>query len=151
MVWTVFVVASVVVLGLAAGVFFAFSSFIMGGLGRASDGAAGDAMNGINEAAPLPPFMCVFFGALLVPGVTGIWGLAGEHEGGGWVLAGAAVYLVGVFGVTAALNVPLNNRLLVASDKAAAWRTYRQPWTAWNHVRTFAGVVATVLAAVALV
>lgn len=151
MVWTIFAVASVVVLGLSAGVFFAFSSFIMNGLARASDDAAGAAMSGINEAAPLPAFMGVFFGALLVPGVTGIWGLAGGHDGGAWVLAAAAVYLVGVFGVTAALNVPLNNHLLAAHDKAAAWRAYQRPWTMWNHVRTLAGVAATALAVVGLV
>lgn len=149
MVWTIFAVASVVLLGLSAGVFYGFSSFVMSGLARASDDAAGDAMTGINETAVLPAFMSVFFGALLVPGITGIWGLV-DGRGGGWVLAAAAVYLVGTFGVTAALNVPLNNRLLAAHDKAAGWRAYRQPWTAWNHVRTFAGVLATVLAAVGL-
>lgn len=150
MVWTIFAVASVVLLGLSAGVFYGFSSFVMSGLARASDDAAGDAMTGINETAVLPAFMSVFFGALLVPGITGIWGLVDGRGGGGWVLAAAAVYLVGTFGVTAALNVPLNNRLLAAHDKAAGWRAYRQPWTAWNHVRTFAGVLATVLAAVGL-
>jgi uncharacterized membrane protein len=151
MVWTIFAVASVVLLGVSAGVFFGFSSFIMSGLARADDAAAGAAMNGINETAPLPAFMSVFFGALLVPAGTGIWGLVDGRDGGAWILAGAAVYLVGTFGVTAALNVPLNNRLLAAHDKAAGWRAYWRPWTAWNHVRTLAGVVATALAAVGLI
>lgn len=150
MVWTIFAVASVVLLGLSAGVFYGFSSFIMSGLARASDDAAGAGMSGINETALLPAFMSVFFGALLVPAGTGIWGLVEGRGGGGWVLAGAAVYLVGTFGVTAALNVPLNNRLLGAHDKGAGWRAYWRPWTAWNHLRTVAGIVATVLAAVGL-
>lgn len=150
MVWTIFAVASVVLLGLSAGVFYGFSSFIMSGLARASDDAAGAGMSGINETALLPAFMSVFFGALLVPAGTGIWGLVEGRDGGVWVLAGAAVYLVGTFGVTAALNVPLNNRLLAAHDKGAGWRAYWRPWTAWNHVRTVAGIVATVLAAVGL-
>jgi uncharacterized membrane protein len=150
MVWTIFAVASVVLLGLSAGVFYGFSSFIMSGLARASDEAAGAGMSGINETALLPAFMSVFFGALLVPVGTGIWGLVEGRDGGGWVLAGAAVYLVGTFGVTMALNVPLNNRLLADHDKAAGWRAYWRPWTAWNHVRTVAGIVATVLAAVGL-
>ena len=150
MVWTIFAVASVVLLGLSAGVFYGFSSFIMSGLARASDDAAGAGMSGINETALLPPFMSVFFGALLVPAGTGIWGLVEGRDGGAWVLAGAAVYLVGTFGVTMALNVPLNNRLLGAHDKGAGWRAYWRPWTAWNHVRTVAGIVATVLAAVGL-
>lgn len=150
MVWTIFAVASVVLLGLSAGVFYAFSSFIMSGLARASDDAAGDGMTGINETALLPAFMSVFFGALLVPAATGIWGLGSGYDGGGWILAAAAVYLVGTFGVTMALNVPLNNRLLAAHDKAAGWRAYWRPSTAWNHVRTLAGTVATALAAVGL-
>jgi uncharacterized membrane protein len=150
MVWTIFAVASVVLLGLSAGVFFGFSSFVMSGLARASDEAAGEAMTGINETAPLPAFMSIFFGALLVPAATGIWGLVEGHDGGVWILAAAAVYLVGTFGVTMALNVPLNNRLLAAHDKAAGWRAYRRPWTSWNHLRTLAGVVATTLAAVGL-
>ncbi|MEU4386922.1 anthrone oxygenase family protein [Promicromonospora sp. NPDC023805] len=150
MVWTIFAVASVVLLGLSAGVFYGFSSFIMSGLARASDEAAGAGMSGINETALLPAFMSVFFGALLVPAGTGIWGLVEGRDGGAWVLAGAAVYLVGTFGVTMALNVPLNNRLLADHDKAAGWRAYWRLWTTWNHVRTFAGVVATVLAAVGL-
>lgn len=150
MVWTIFAVASVVLLGLSAGVFYGFSSFIMSGLARASDDAAGAGMSGINETALLPAFMSVFFGALLVPAGTGIWGLVDGRDGGAWVLAGAAVYLVGTFGVTMALNVPLNNRLLAAHDKGAGWRAYWRPWTAWNHVRTVAGIVATALAAVGL-
>jgi uncharacterized membrane protein len=150
MVWTIFAVASVVLLGLSAGVFYGFSSFVMSGLARASDDAAGAGMSGINETAVLPAFMSVFFGALLVPAATGIWGLVDGRDGGAWILAAAAVYLIGTFGVTMALNVPLNNRLLAAHDKAAGWRAYWRPWTAWNHVRTLAGVVATALAAVGL-
>ncbi|MFD6447415.1 DUF1772 domain-containing protein [Promicromonospora sp. NPDC060204] len=150
MIWTIFAVVSVVLLGLSAGVFFGFSSFVMSGLARASDEAAGEAMNGINETAPMPAFMSIFFGALLVPAATGIWGLVDGHDGGLWILAAAAVYLIGTFGVTMALNVPLNNQLLAAHDKAAAWRAYWRPWTAWNHVRTLAGVAATALAAVGL-
>ena len=150
MIWTIFAVASVVVLGLSAGVFFGFSAFIMSGLAGATDDAAGSAMSGINETAPRPAFMSVFFGALLVPAGTGIWGLVEGRDGGTWVLCAAAVYLIGAFGVTAALNVPLNNRLLAAHDKGAGWRAYWRPWTAWNHVRTVAGVVATTLAAVGL-
>lgn len=150
MLWTVLAVASVVLLGLSAGVFYGFSSFVVPGLARVPDDAAGTAMNGINESAVRAPFMAVFFGALLVPGVTGIWGLVSGRAGGAWVLAAAAVYLAGTFVVTMAGNVPLNNKLLAAPDKAPVWRATWQPWARWNHVRTVAGVVATVLAAVGL-
>jgi Domain of unknown function (DUF1772) len=54
----------------------------------------------------------------------------------------AAVYGAGVFAVTFAFNVPLNESLASAdpSGDAAAgtWRAYEQSWTAWNHVRAVA-------------
>ena len=62
---------------------------------------------------------------------------------------GAALYLVGVFGVTAAVNVPLNNRLEAldaASPEAALfWPGYVVRWTRWNHVRTVCALLASVL------
>ncbi len=61
-------------------------------------------------------------------------------------MAGGAVYLAGVIGVTAALNVPLNDRLAeaVPTDPASAqlWADFLSDWTLWNHVRTVAGIVA---------
>lgn len=148
--YTVLTVASVTLLGLSAGVFYAFSSFVMSGLARAGDQAGGEAMTGINQTALRPAFLVVFAGAPLVTAATGVYGLVAGEAGAGWVLAGAAVYLTGAFGVTVARNVPLNDRLLEAGDKAEAWRGYARPWTAWNHVRTGAATVATALAATGL-
>ena len=54
--------------------------------------------------------------------------------------------------VTVAFNVPLNNQLdaldpagLSAADAATQWRAYFGPWTAWNHVRTVAPLLGSVL------
>src|SRR4051812_44884516 len=52
--------------GLAAGVFFAFSTFVMSGLRRAPANAGLAAMQGINRAAPNPAFMVVLFGTAVV-------------------------------------------------------------------------------------
>jgi uncharacterized membrane protein len=143
-------VLSVVVIGLAAGVFFAFSTFVMGGLRRAADEHAGPAMVGINVDAVRPPFMTVFGGALVVPAVAGIVGLVGAYDGAWWFVAAAVVYLVGSVVVTAVANVPLNNRLMGAPDPAAEWRRYAAPWTRWNHVRTVASAAATAMCALGL-
>ena len=60
----------------------------------------------------------------------------------------AVAYLLGVIGVTAAFNIPLNDALdRVAADSAEGerlWRHYLSRWTAWNHVRTITSTVATV-------
>ena len=64
------------------------------------------------------------------------------------------MYLLGSFIVTVALNVPLNDRLAAAKPDApetvALWATYLSQWTAWNHVRTVASLLATALLTLAL-
>jgi uncharacterized membrane protein len=63
--------------------------------------------------------------------------------------AGCLLFLVGTFAVTMAANVPRNealDRLDPSSAQAATyWLTYLSEWTAWNHVRTVAALVALVL------
>lgn len=50
-------------------------------------------------------------------------------------------------GVTAAINVPLNRRLAVAtpasSEAAETWRAFAEPWVRANHVRTAGGLLAS--------
>ncbi len=81
---------------LNAGVFFAFSSFVMQGLGRLrpADGAA--AMRSINVTAVTPAFMTALFGtaALCVAVVAAGLGGLGESYGG-YLVAGGALYLAG--------------------------------------------------------
>ncbi|WP_336725598.1 anthrone oxygenase family protein [Cellulosimicrobium cellulans] len=153
--FTALVVAGAVATGLAGGVLFAFSTFVMGGLRRlpAADGAA--AMVAINRDALRPPLMLLLAASVLVPAAAAVVGLVGGTNGAGWALAGAVVAAVGMLGVTAVGNVPLNERLDAAAERpgdlAAAWATFLPRWLAWNHVRTVAGAAATALLAVALV
>ena len=48
--------------------------------------------------------------------------------------------------VTIACNVPLNDALAAVdtsgADAGHVWTTYLRSWTAWNHVRTIAALVA---------
>lgn len=70
------------------------------------------------------------------------------------ILAAGLLYLIGVFGVTVAGNVPLNDGLAKLNpdspETAAYWTKYLSTWTNWNHVRTVCAAVATVLYALAL-
>jgi len=52
--------------GLSAGVFFAFSTFVMKALGRLPDTEGISAMQAINKAAPTPAFMAALFGTAAV-------------------------------------------------------------------------------------
>lgn len=63
-----------------------------------------------------------------------------------WLVVGGAIYLTGVFGVTAIGNAPMNKRLdAMAPDDTetdAHWAVYLRKWTRLNHVRTVSSIVA---------
>ena len=133
---------------IAAGLFYAFSSFVMAGLDRRSPATAIAAMQGINVAALRPPLLLPLFGTALLCLAVAIAALLERDGAASWFgLAGAVVYLVGVIGVTMRGNVPLNNHIDGVDGEgpaaAAEWRRYYQRWGAWNHVRTLAGLAAT--------
>ena len=133
--------------GLIAGVFFAFSSFVMGALGRLSAQEAIAAMQSINIVVINPVFMGAFLGTGLLAAYLAFW--AGTHWNDPralWVMIGAVVYIVGSVGVTLVFNVPLNNALAAvdaaSAEGAAAWARYQGPWTLWNSVRGAASLAA---------
>jgi uncharacterized membrane protein len=133
--------------GLNAGFFFAFSTTVMPALRRrpAAEGIA--AMQTINVVVINPLFMTVLFGTALAS-LAAIVGALVDWDGsyGPYLLAGGALYLVGVIGVTMAANVPRNNALArldaESAEAAGQWARYLAEWTAWNHVRTVAPLVA---------
>jgi uncharacterized membrane protein len=119
--------------GVVAGVFGAFSGFVMPALDRlAGDGGAA-AMRSINVTAVRPPLMIAMFGTAAVSVAAAV------VAPGASTLLGAASYLAGVVGVTVAANVPLNDRLAAGQ---LDWSSYRRPWTRWNSVRTAAAVAS---------
>jgi uncharacterized membrane protein len=141
--------------GLVAGVFFAFSSFVMASLKRlpAADGIA--AMQSMIIVAVTPVFMTALFGTAAACLGLMVWAVISWGEGlATLVLAGCVLYLVGTVGVTMVCNVPLNNRLARLhpqdADAADYWAKYVTTWTAWNHVRTIAALAAAALLTVAL-
>jgi uncharacterized membrane protein len=141
--------------GLVAGVFFAFSAFVMASLKRlpAADGIA--AMQSMIILAVTPVFMTALFGTAAACLGLVAWAVISWGEGpSALVLAGGALYLLGTIGVTMARNVPLNNRLATlhpqGAEAAGYWAKYLTRWTAWNHVRTIAALAAAALLTVAL-
>jgi uncharacterized membrane protein len=145
---TVLVLAGAVGSGLVAGVFFGFSAFVMRALGNLPPAAGAAAMRAVNGTAVRPPLMAALFGTALLDVAAAVGALAGGpvDRAGALVLAGATAYLVGVVGVTAAANVPLNERLAATApgspEEATVWADYTRRWTRWNTVRTVAGTVA---------
>ncbi|WP_277213351.1 anthrone oxygenase family protein [Isoptericola croceus] len=143
------VAAAAVATGLAGGVLYAFSAFVMAGLRRLppDDGAA--AMRAINRDAVRPPLMVLLLATVGFPVAGAVVGLAESAPGAGWAVGGAVVAVVGVLGVTGLGNVPLNDRLEAAQDTGAEWQRFVPPWLRWNHVRTVAGAVACAMFVVA--
>lgn len=141
--------------GLIAGAFFAFSTFVMGALGRlpAAHGIA--AMQSINIVVINPWFLSVFMGTavacvLLVAAAVFTW----QQPGAMLLLAGALLYFAGTFLVTMFFNVPLNDALAAvnpeSSEGASLWTRYLSTWTNWNHVRTIAALAGAALLTIAL-
>jgi uncharacterized membrane protein len=127
--------------GLIAGLFFFCSVVLMPALARIPGPAGIAAMQAVNVVIIRALFLVVFLGT-----AAAVLALA-VLEPRPLYLVAAAAYLVGVIGVTAAFNIPLNDALdRVAADSVEGerlWRHYLSRWTAWNHVRTITSTVAT--------
>jgi uncharacterized membrane protein len=135
--------------GLAGGVFFAFSTFVMQGLDRLQPSDSIRAMQAINVAAPTPPFMTLLFGTAVLAAVLVVAALARwDDAGSGHLLAGGLLYAIPI-ALTAVYHVPRNNALALVDAEApgadAAWRHYATGWVRWNHLRTAAPTAACVL------
>ena len=136
--------------GLMAGVYFAFSGFIMRSLDQLGAAPAADAMNAINKVILRSWFMVLFFGSTLLYVVLAAVAVFDTHLAGRWLLfATGLIYVVGMFLCTAMFNVPLNNRLADAGRdnkaKAETWKHYFKHWTRWNHLRGVCSLAALVL------
>ena len=141
--------------GLMAGVYFAFSTFIMAALKRTPGTGGAAAMQSINSVILGSAFMPMFFGTSLVSlALAFLAVLDWQGPASGLALAAGAIYVAGMFGVTALRNVPLNNELdradLTQPEGLATWQSYLTDWTRWNHVRTVASTVAALLSIAAL-
>jgi uncharacterized membrane protein len=142
--------------GLTAGIFYAFSTFVMAGLGRIAPEQGIAAMNSINVTVINPWFMAVFLGTPVLSVILIIMALFKWSEPGSLlIIAASLIYIVGSFLVTMIFNVPLNDALAAAapssSEGAALWARYLKEWTWWNHVRTALPLAAMVLFIIALV
>ena len=144
--------------GLVAGLFFAFQTAVDPALARVGDREYVTTMQHVNRVIQNPVFLTVFG---LVP-VSLLAAIVLHLDRTGSVrvrllVAATVVWLVGCVGVTAAGNIPLNDRLdavpVATADVgalAAARAMYEQPWTRRHLVRTLAAAGAVALLAGAL-
>ena len=132
--------------GLVAGIFFAFSNFVMAGLARLPPEQGVAAMQSINVTVLNPLFFAVFFGtaALASRSPRSPCSVAPPAPPGS--SPARLLYLVGSIVVTMAANVPLNTALAAlpagSAEAAQLWTHYLDRWTLWNTVRTVASLAA---------
>ena len=137
--------------GLVAGILYAFSTAGMQALARIPAPQGITAMQSINVAMINPLlFMGAFFGTAAACVLILVLSLLRWSEAGAvCLISGGLVYLIGTILVMMAFNVPRNNALAAADQQSANgarfWAGYVTSWTAWNHVRTAAALVAAVL------
>ena len=139
--------ACVIGTSLVGGVFLSFSDFLMRALNKVGEPAGSAAMKSINVEVFRIIFIPLFFA--LVPGTVATAAVSATGNDTGparpWLLAASVIYCFGVFLVTGAGNVPLNNKLAALDGTAQTqyWRsTYLPKWTRLNTIRTIACIVS---------
>ncbi len=141
--------------GLMAGIYFAFSGFVMSSFARIETAAGILAMQSINDVILRSAFMPIFFGTS-VGAVVIAASTVSDFTGPGAILkfGAGALYFTGMLVTTLIVNVPLNNKLKHADAYSAhgaeIWDDYLQRWTRWNHVRTITSLVSSILFFIAI-
>ena len=147
--WTLIVCEfSIIICAVVGGVFLTFSDFVMRSLDRADTAAGIEVMQVINREVFKSVFLVLFMGmSALSPLLIGYayFSLAGPASS--LIMTGGAIYFAGVFVVTIAFNVPMNNRLDAkdhsSCEAASYWKTtYFPNWTGWNYVRAIASIAS---------
>ncbi|WP_343608430.1 DUF1772 domain-containing protein [Chryseobacterium oranimense] len=148
---TVFLLITAVLTALIAGLFYAYSCSVVLGLGKLSDMEYLKSMQSINREILNPVFFMSFMGtAILLPVTTFLF--RGEQPAFLFLLLASAAYLIGVFGVTVAGNVPLNDMLDKfdingsTADAISQMRgNFENRWNLLNNIRTVFSVISIVL------
>ncbi|WP_327411617.1 DUF1772 domain-containing protein [Streptomyces sp. NBC_01233] len=148
---------STVLVGLMAGLFFAFDVSVMPGLAAGDERTYVTAMRAFNAAVDGNPLfgMAFVLALLLAAGSAVVEHRAGRRTTALWAAVAAAAYLV-VLVITFAVNIPLNNEL--ADGGVVAQMTdftvverFKSTWVATNIVRTLSCTTALAALARALV
>ncbi|MFI5828106.1 DUF1772 domain-containing protein [Streptomyces sp. NPDC051578] len=154
---TAMILVSTILLGLMAGLFFAFDVSVMPGLAKADDRTYVTAMQNFNAAIDGNPlFGMAFMVALLLPVVSAILEYRkGRRNVAVWVAVGAVLYFV-VLMITFSVNIPLNNELADAGNAAkmtdfSIVDKFKTTWVTTNILRTLLSTVALTALSRALV
>lgn len=148
-------VAASVGSGVNAGVFFAFSAFVMPGLNELPAAQGIEAQQAFNRTAVTAPYMLALLGTAVLCVVVMVrafmtWGTAPSR----WMLGGAVVYLIAAIMITMAVSGPINTSIDALNpsspDAGARWADLSTQWVWWNHLRALGSIGAAAALAIAL-
>jgi len=146
-----------VVSSLSAGLFYAWSCSVIPGLKKLPYNSYIEAMQSFNRAILNPAFFLSFIGTLLLLPLC-VYLNYDQHLSARFylLLVALILYVVGVFGVTAFGNIPLNKQLdnfnlRTATEQSVSLerRNFEKPWIRLHTIRTCAGILVIVLEVVA--
>jgi len=147
---TLVLIITAVLTALIGGLFYAYSCSVVPGLGKLSDSEYLKAMQNINREILNPVFFMSFMGtAMLLP--VSVFLFRGHQPVFLFLLLAALAYLIGVFGVTAVGNVPMNDTLDkfdISNSTAESIRQMRDSfenrWNLLNNIRTVFSVISII-------
>jgi len=137
---------------LMGGLFYSWSCGITQGLGKLPDLQYLSAMQSINREIQRPLFLLVFVGIVIIlPFVTWQSYRAHQHSTLIYLAVASALYIFGVFAVTIAGNVPLNEMLDKVELSGSAAEVLKETraafevkWNLLNRIRTICAVATLV-------
>ncbi len=141
---------SILLTGLLAGLFFGFQCSIINGLGALGNKEYLLSFQSINRVIQNPVFMISFMGPVIVLPITSYL----NYKIGGsdlfpFLLASTLIYVIAVFGITIACNVPLNDMLdkfniqsATDSELQGMRLQFEAGWNKWHLIRTMAAIIA---------
>jgi len=155
---SIVMLGSVVLTGLSAGLFYAWTVSVIPGTKMVKDVTYLETMQSINKAILNPAFFLIFFGCIVLLSIASIYEFNTNKLTFGFILSSSITYLVGTIGVTGLGNVPLNDQLEVlkivemGSEKITEFRKYYESnWNRLHLIRTVFAVISFILAVLALI
>ncbi|MDX2174188.1 MAG: anthrone oxygenase family protein [Bacteroidota bacterium] len=150
--------AAVLLTGLVAGLFYGYQCSVIRGLGELNTEVYLSSFQSINKVIQNPVFFLSFMGNLVVLPIA-CWLCYKQSSLINFylILAATLLYYFGVFGVTVAGNVPLNNQLnefLIngsSQNEMEGMRSlFEKPWNRYHSIRTVLSIVSFCLATLSL-
>ncbi|RXM41193.1 DUF1772 domain-containing protein [Chryseobacterium sp. CH21] len=154
---TLVLIITAVLTALIGGLFYAYSCSVVLGLGKLSDTEYLKAMQNINREILNPVFFMSFMGTVILLPVTTFL-FRGHQLAFIFLLLATLAYLIGVFGVTIAGNVPMNDALDkfdISNSTTEAIKQMRDNfenrWNFLNNIRTVFSVISIIFVVCACV